>query len=312
MSVLVALAWVVGGLTAAVWASRGAVRHTVALVEGTRISPFVSGLVLLAFGTDLPEIANSVASALEGHGDINVGDSVGSAVTQSTLILGLLPLIGGAFLVGRRNLLIVGSATVLSLGVGAVLMADGRIGRPDAALLIAIWVAATYLAWRVSPEERLPPPDVPRTGSRTTSLVRLAGGLVVVGAGAALAVSGFVRLAGSMGLPEYVVSFFLAALGTSLPELVVNATALRQRQREMAIGGLFGASLLDATTSLGAGPLIAPTPVTADLAVRGSIVALIAIAAVTALLVLRGRHDRRSGVALLALYLCFFPIMLTG
>ncbi len=307
---LLALVAVVGGLAAAIWASRIVVHRTVALIQGTSISPFVSGLVLLALGTDLPEIANSVASSLEGHGDINVGDSIGSAVTQSTLILGLLPLIGGMFLVERQGVISTGVATVIALGVGAVLMADGWLGRADALLLIAIWVVASYIAWRVSPQERIPPSSAEPAPSRRAGLLQLVGALVVVGVGATVAVNGFVSLAGSFGLPEYIVSFFLASIGTSLPELVVDTTALRHRQRQMAIGGLFGATLLDATASLGAGPLLAPTAVTADLAMRGSILALVAVAIVTTLLVVRRRHDRRSAVALLALYAISFPVIL--
>ncbi len=311
MSVLVALTWVVGGLGAAIWASRGVVGGIVALVHHTRIPPFVGGLVLLALGTDLPEIANSVASALEGHGDINVGDSIGSAVTQSTLILGLLPLVGGAFLIARRTVLVVGGATVGALGLGALLMADGHLGRGDALALLAWWVAAAYLAWRTEPAAPAEPvPD--GTERLPRAMVRVLLGLAIVGAGAAVAVAGFVRLAGSMGLPEYVVSFFLASIGTSLPELVVDATALRHRQRELAVGGLLGASLLDTTASLGSGPLLAPTPITADLAVRGSILALLAVAGVTALLAVRRRHDRRSGLLLIACYLAFFPLVLGG
>ncbi len=190
-------------------------------------------------------------------------------------------------------------------------MADGHIGRWDALALLAWWVASAYLVWRTEPSAAAAPvPD--GTEPMPRALVRVVVGLTIVGAGAAIAVAGFVTLAGSMGLPEYVVSFFLASIGTSLPELVVDATALRHRHREMAIGGLLGASLLDATASLGSGPLIAPTPVTADLAVRGSLLALVAVAAVTALLAVRRRHDRRSGVLLIACYLAFFPLVLTG
>lgn len=310
MSVVAALTWVVGGLAAAIWASRGVVRGIVALVHHTRIPPFVGGLLLLAIGTDLPEIANSVASALEGHGDINVGDSIGSAVTQSTLILGLLPLIGGAFVVVRRSIVVVGAATVGALALGAALMADGHIDRGDSLALLAWWVVAAYVIWRTEP----PPPaeevvdGTAEPAARATARVLL--GLVVVGAGAAVAVAGFVTLAGTMRLPEYVVSFFLASIGTSLPELVVNATALRHRQREIAVGGLLGASLLDATASLASGPLIAPTPVTADLAVRGSVLALVAIAAVTALLAVQCRHDTRSGLVLVGCYAALFPLVL--
>lgn len=304
------VALIVGGLLAAILASRVVVDRARAIVAGTSISPFVIGLFLLAIGTDLPEIANSIASSVAGHGDINVGDSIGSAVTQSTLILALLPLIGGAFAVDRRDVVSTGGATVVALLVGAVLLGDGRLTRLDGAMFLAVWVVSSFVIWKVAPPEQLPlPMDVSPPRRRTTVLEAI-GALVVVGGGAFAAVQGFVGLAETMELPEYVVSFFLASIGTSLPELVVDATALRRGEREMAIGGLLGASLLDASVSIGSGPLVAPTDISASLAVPGSLVAAAVLAAVTGLLAWRRRHDWRSALALLVLYALFFPVLL--
>ena len=51
--------------------------------SGEEAFELLGGLpVKVAIGTDLPEIGNSIASHLQGEGDINVGDSVGSTLTQ--------------------------------------------------------------------------------------------------------------------------------------------------------------------------------------------------------------------------------------
>ncbi len=301
---------IVGGLTAAILASRVVVDRARAIVAGTAISPFVVGLILLAFGTDLPEIANSVAASLSGHGDINVGDSIGSAVTQSTLVLALLPLIGGAFAVERRDAVSTGGATVLALLLGAGLMRDGDLTRIDGLLLVVFWALASYIIFRVAPPEQLELPIEEQPPRRTMTWLEAAGALAVVGGGAFAAVQGFVGIAESMELPEYVVSFFLASIGTSLPELVVDATALRKGEREMAIGGLLGASLLDASVSIGSGPIFAPNDVTAELALRGSLVGAVVLGVVAVVLAWRRRHDWRSAVLFILLYAAFFPVLL--
>jgi hypothetical protein len=41
------------------------------------LPPFIVGVVLVSIGTDLPELASSIAAHAEGEGDVNVGDSVG-------------------------------------------------------------------------------------------------------------------------------------------------------------------------------------------------------------------------------------------
>ncbi len=301
---------IVGGLTAAILASRVVVDRARAIVAGTSVSPFVIGLVLLAFGTDLPEIANSVAASLSGHGDINVGDSIGSAVTQSTLVLALLPLIGGAFAIDRRDAVSTGGATVIALLLGAGLMLDGDLTRIDGLLLVGFWALASYVIFKFAPPEQLELPIEEQPPRRTMTWLEAAGALAVVGGGAFAAVQGFVGIAESMELPEYVVSFFLASIGTSLPELVVDATALRKGEREMAIGGLLGASLLDASVSIGSGPILAPNDLTAELAVRGSVLAALVLGVVAVVLAWRRKHDWRSAVLFILLYAAFFPALL--
>src|SRR5918993_1252584 len=82
----------VGGLAVALVASDRAVAYTRALAAALGAPPFIVGVVLVSIGTDLPELANSIAAHAEGEGDVNVGDSVGSALTQYTFVLGLFPL----------------------------------------------------------------------------------------------------------------------------------------------------------------------------------------------------------------------------
>jgi cation:H+ antiporter len=301
---------IVGGLAAAILASRVVVDRARAIAAGTSISPFVIGLILLAIGTDLPEIANSVAASLSGHGDINVGDSIGSAVTQSTLVLALLPFIGGAFGVDRRDAVSTGGATVIALLLGAGLMLDGDLTRIDGGLLVGFWALASFAIFKFAPPEQLQLPIEEQPPRRTMTWLEAAGALAVVGGGAFVAVQGFVGIAESMELPEYIVSFFLASIGTSLPELVVDATALRKGEREMAIGGLLGASLLDATVSIGSGPIVAPNDVTAELALRGSLLGAVVLGVVAVVLAWRRRHDWRSAVLFVLLYAAFFPALL--
>ncbi len=299
------------GFAAAMLASRRAVSDAANLAAGTRIPPFVIGITLLSIGTDLPEIANSIVASVTGHGDLNVGDSVGSAVTQATLVLGLLPLLGGAFLVGRRGTGAVGGATVGALVAGAVLMADGGISRADALFLTVLWVAGSALAWRVLPKSAQPTMQV-HARDRLQKIASVLLALVVVAAGAAAAVWGLTTVASTLAVPEYLVAFFVASLGTSLPELIVDVTAIREGQRDLAVGDALGSSFVDATLSIAAGPLIAPVAVTASLVVPGSLLAALVIAAVVALLWVRRRHDLASGLALLAVYALVYLLWMSA
>ena len=299
----------VSGVYVAVVASRHTVDHAVGLATSVEVPPFLIGITIMSIGTDLPEIANSVVASLAGHGDLNVGDSIGSAATQVTLGLGLLPLLAGAFAIGRQRVRLLGGLTVGALLVGAVLVADGDLTRVDGGVLVLLWAVATIVVWRHAPSEEQP--ELPMvTGSRARHAVLTLAFLALVGIGAGAAVTGIVRIAEAMRVPLYLVSFLGASIGTSLPEIVVDVTALRRGQHDLAVGDIFGSSLVDATLSVGIGPLVAPTLVTATLAVRGGLATAAIVGVVVLLLTRREEHTVATGLGLLALYAAFYPLLL--
>jgi cation:H+ antiporter len=301
-----------GGLAVALVASDVAVAYTRALAVTLGAPAFVVGVVLVALGTDLPEIANSVASHLQGEGDVNVGDSVGSTLTQYTFVLGLFPLVVALIAVSRRQVGLVTLLTAGGLVLTAVFVADGWLGRLDGVVLVVAWAAAMTLVTRLlprAPHDR--PPEVRVRGHLPQAVVVLAA-LGVVGVGATAAVRGLVRLSEEVGVPEFLLAFFGASLGTSAPEIAVDVTALRRGAPAIALGDALGSSLIDSTLSIGVGPIVAPAAVTARLSVLASLYTLGAVLVVGALLVARRRHDRRSAAVLMGLYLLSYAVLVAG
>lgn len=297
------------GLTLAALASTRAVDHAARAASGFGVPAFVVGFTVLALGTDLPEMANSIAASVTGHGDVNVGDSIGSAAAQATLVLGLVPLLACPVAVDRRNIGLLGAATIAALLLGVALMLDGRLGRADGIVLVLAWGLAV---WVVDREIRAPAqPELPLPDRHPGAHAALAvSWLLGVAGGATVAVAGLIRVAEALAVPEYVVSFLGLALGTSLPELTVAVTAARRGQADLALGDALGASLADASLSVGIGPIVAPTAVTAALVVPGGLASTAVVALSTLVLVARGRHTRVTGVLLVALYVAMVPVLL--
>ena len=300
----------VGGLGLALLASDRAVAYTRALAAALRLPAFVVGVALVSIGTDLPEIANSIAAHLQGEGDINVGDSVGSTLTQYTLVLGLFPLVIAVILIDRRSVVAVSVLTMTGLAMTIGFVADGWLARWEGGLLVLAWGVFTWIVVRAAPsliaDEA---PHVKRQGRLVQAgIVLLA--LAIVGVGATVAVRALVRLAELAGVPEFIIAFFGASLGTSAPEIVVDLTALLRGAPGIALGDVLGSSLVDATLSIGVGPIVAPAAVTPRLAIVGSLYSLVAIGVVGALLAARRRHDRRSGFVLLGLYAFAYVVLL--
>jgi cation:H+ antiporter len=314
------MVWITGtviGLAVAIVASRHALDSATEVGKGLGLSPLVLGMTVIAVGTDLPEIANSLVSSASGHGDVNVGDSIGSVVTQSTLVLGILCLTG-RLQGSRRFVITTGTLTVLALLIGARLVGDQLLDRSDAALLLATWVAGTFIIQRPTPAERRANTEAGLgSGGRRAdpsvelrrALGRTAVFLGVVGLGATVAIECFTRAATEFGVPEYQLSFFVLAAGTSLPELVVDLRALQRGEGELAFGDLLGSSFVDATLSPAVGPLLFPTALSAGLA-RGSLLTAVVIAAVTAILARDRVHRWPTGVVLILLYLALYPALI--
>jgi cation:H+ antiporter len=307
--------WIPAAVAAALvmaFASRIAIGHASAVARRLGAPPFLIGMTLVAVGTDIPEIVNSVVAAHAGHGDISLGDATGSVFTQITFGLGLFPFMAGTTIaVEQRNVWLLSALTLVALALGAVLYGDGGLSRGDAAALAFTWLGASLIAWKG--RARLPPLRPRRdegTGPLALHVAAVLLSLAFVGGAAAVLVAAVAALATDLGIPEYLLSFFGASIATSLPELTVELVALRKGERDLALGDVFGSCLVDASLAVAAGPLLFPTRVTPGLAHRGALMAAAGMAMAGATLGVRGRHDYRSGTLLLICYILAYFVVI--
>lgn len=295
MIVLWILALVLG-VVAAAFGSQRAVSGALEVADGLGISKGLVGVTLMAVGTDLPEIANSISASITGHGDLNVGDSTGSALTQVTLILAILafatPLLSEQTRGPGVPLFVpVGAMTVGSTLLIAILIRDEQLGRLDGLLLVTGWMVTMVAVGRWQHVSRVVP-SATRTGIGR-SLAGTMMWLALVAASATVIVQAFVKVTEIIGVPELVASTVVLALGTSLPELVVDWTAIRRGAASLALGDLFGSSLVDASLSIGIGPLIHPTAVSS-----GAVWTVLVVGAGIALATVIGWVDRTRPTAM--------------
>lgn len=289
----------VGCIAGASIASRQAVTSALRITEAIKISPALVGVTVLAIGTDLPEIANSLVSSASGHGDVNVGDSIGSAVTQVTLVLGLLCLGSSAISTDRNFVISVGVAAVFASVTVWVLVGDGALSHTDGLVLVGLWIVGTTLLGQG--ELRGGQRSEERNGRIALDVAKTLVWLGVVGVFAIGLVQSFLAVADRFGVPEFIGSFIALSIGTSLPELIVDWTAIRRGVSSMAIGDIFGSSFVDATLSIGIGPLVFGSSVSSGVTV-GVALAAAGILLATVLVARTRQIDRRLGVSLLAVY----------
>jgi len=93
------------------------------------------------------------------------------------------------------------------------------------------------------------------------SIASIAGGLVLLVLGAEVLVRGAASIAKKMSIPEIAVGLTVVALGTSAPELVVNAFAAAGGQHPIVFGNIIGSNLANILLILGVAGLIYPLAV---------------------------------------------------
>jgi len=311
LQAIVAVVGLIIGLAVLALSSDKAVTHSLKIASAWGVSPLMMGLLLGSVGTDLPEIANSITACAVGHGDIDVGDSLGSVLTQITLVLGLVSFMGGTFRVKRKEIAVIGACQILALIFAVSIVEKGYFTRLNALFLVASWplfmlIGRGYVAGKVV-EDELAVERVGRRLSRDFIIALLAFAGVAIGA--YVVVRSVITLSEAYALPEYLVSFFVLSIGTSLPELVVEVTAIRKREYEFAIGDAIGSCIVDASLSIGIGQLLFPTSVSGGLATVTGTYAIFASMAVLAVLALRQKLDRKSGLMFIAIYLMSYTAL---
>lgn len=133
------LAGLVGVVLGANWLVEGA--SNIARVLG--VSEAVIGLTIVAVGTSLPELVTSVMAARKGHGEIALGNVIGSNIFNVLGILGITaivtPLAVPPEMLGVTLWVFAASALVPLL----LVYAFGMLGRVSGAMLVAVYAAYT-------------------------------------------------------------------------------------------------------------------------------------------------------------------------
>lgn len=292
-----------------------------ALALALRVPQILVGLTVVAYGTSAPEVIVGLEAALKGHGDVALGNVVGSNVANIGLILGVSALIKPARVDGslrRRELpMLVASAAVVPL-----LLVDGVVRAWEGAALLL--VAVGYTAWMIlaaraasvaaaradarHTSEAADAAGAPRVFGVTRSLITAAVGLGALLVGGNVFVGAAVGVARSLGMTERLVGLTIVAVGTSLPELITSTIAARRGHSDIAVGNVVGSNIFNTFLCLGSASLAGV--VGGELrAVSMDLTAMLVMTLLAAAMMRVERTiTRAEGAMMLALYAAFTAV----
>lgn len=288
------------------------------------MSPLLSGLIIVGFGTSMPELVVSVDAALSGQPDIAIGNVVGSNIANILLILGICAAITPLTISPlslRRDALVVMAASFLFI----LLAFDGSLDIIDAIILLTLLVL--YLLWAywadskslVISTEALPSEVHKAVAAEITVIPKsivwivaeVVGGLVFLISGSQILLKGAIGIAGGLGVSEAVIGLTLVAVGTSLPELTISVMAALRKHADVAVGNVLGSNIFNLLGILGVSAILQPIDVKGRVVVFDQWV-MLGVSMLLYLFLFTSRQlSRVEGVLLLLGYFAYLGISYT-
>lgn len=259
-----ALGLFVFGLVLLALGGDSVVKGASGLARHAGLSPFRTGLVLVAFASSLPELAVNLQAVANGRQSLALGNAVGSNVANVGLTLGAAAL-AAPIVVRWRALNPLWLALVLGTVALIVLGLDGSISRVEGMGLIAAFVAVVAFkigrAHDESPELREEIESYAATSADLKrNLLRFAIAAALLYFGSRLVVRSAQPLGEALGLAPLLMGLLPVAIGTALPEVAAGIAAARRGQGDLVVGHVVGSSLFNLLLVIGLIAVIHPLP----------------------------------------------------
>ncbi len=228
------------------------------------ISELIIGLTVVAMGTSAPEFAVTTLAALQGKGDISVGNIVGSNIFNLGFILGgcaLVSAIPTDPTLLRRDGTVLGVSTVLLF---LLLGLDLELDRWEGFLLFGLLLV--YLAYLYRSRKELPvgQEEVQQllAGAGKISVLResfiLLIGLIAIVAGSHILVESASAIARDFGVSDWVIGVTVVAAGTSAPEFATSLAGVLKGRYAISAGNVIGSDIFNLLGVLGVAGIIQP------------------------------------------------------
>ena len=225
------------------------VRGSSGLARKLKISPMIIGIVIIGLGTSLPEIFVASNAVINNSSDIAFGSVVGSNIANILLVFSF------ALIVSENNLLKVVSKgdMLFMLAITLVLsifLISGSIQKPFPLIMVLLLPLYFYLSYNffnknIDSEEII----INENYLKLSASIIL--GFILLFLGSDFFISGLKDLALYYNIPEIILGLTLAAIGTSLPELAVTFSSVRNKAEKILLGNILGSNIINVLGALG-------------------------------------------------------------
>ena len=226
------------------------VRGSVSLGKKLKISLFAIGVVVVAAGTSLPELASCIEAVITNHSDIAVGAIVGSNIANIILIMGATALLCPISGVNQNqiNQSIINILIAFTLIIMSIFFIQFNYVFGSLSILILIIIMILQIK-----KGSLDFSDVDEKAEYSIfiSLMFILIGILLLIYGSKYFVGAAVSIATIYGVSESVIGATLVAFGTSIPELAVGILSALRKKVDFALGNILGSNIYNVLGVLG-------------------------------------------------------------
>lgn len=321
---LIQIIWLAVGLGLLLFAGDALVRGAVAAALKVGVSPLVAGIVIVGFGTSVPEVLVSVEAAFTNAEDLAHGNIVGSNIANFWLVLavpaiiapvhtstsgmkrsmtatvvatlawilvtrywGLNPVVGATFLAilfAYVGYIIISSRREMALGLKSADDAAAELEDEVGGVGLPVWQMALFI------------------------LI----GLVGLFLGARITINAGVKIAQMLHVSEALIGLTLLAVGTSLPEIGAGLAAAFRKQADVALGNVVGSNMFNLFAAGGAVSLVKHQQLAEGFHTYSHFILAISTAMIALYVYLKAPIGRATGFLMLFFYFVYVLGLVNG
>ena len=292
------------GLVLLIFGAEVVIRGSVSVGKKLNVSLFVIGIVFVAGGTSLPELASSISAVISGHANLALGAVVGSNIANLILIMASTTLLVPISKINQNQI----NQASLNIFLAFVLILMGVLSISFNYLfgLVAVLSLSIIMFFQFKKSQ----PNIDDVDEKTSYSLFVSTFFIILGIilliyGSRLFVSSAINIATYLNIPESVVGISIVAFGTSLPELIVGIMSALKRRIDFALGNILGSNIYNVLGVLGVSSFFGDFKMPIDLVTQDLTFMLLVTIIILIVMLFMRRIGRSYGIIGILLYISY-------
>ncbi|MBT3778264.1 MAG: calcium/sodium antiporter [Pelagibacteraceae bacterium] len=238
------------GLALLIFGAEIIIRGSISLGKKLKVSLFAIGVVIVAGGTSLPELASSINAVITNHADLAVGAVIGSNIANLILVMAATSFLIPISNINQNQI----NQAWINIGLAIILIFMSYFILPFNYLFGILSICLLFIIMLMQVKQgSLDVSEVQEKSdySLFISIIFIVGGIILLIYGSDLFVESAINISNQLNIPEAIIGISLVAFGTSLPELVVGILSAIRRKVDFALGNVLGSNIYNVLGVLG-------------------------------------------------------------